>query len=245
MAVDVADDMPAIRLETRADVFGEPALRFAVDRDAVVVVNAGEFAQSLRAGERAGLVRDAFHQATVAGHHPRAVIDHLVPGAVERAREFAFGEREPDRVRETLAQRAGRGFDAGTLVILGVTGGLRVQLTEMLDVVDRYRVAGQVQHRVEEHRGVAVRQHEAIAIEPGRVVGVVLQHLPPEHFTNVRETHRRTGVAGVRLLHCIHRQRPDRVGSFRSGGHKSRGSERAVIVVASLQQRNFLHPRTP
>ena len=47
----------------------------AVDRNAVVVVERDQLAEAQRAGERAGLVRDAFHHAAVADEHVRVVID--------------------------------------------------------------------------------------------------------------------------------------------------------------------------
>ena len=142
----------------------------------------------------AGFVRDTFHQAAVADDDPCVVVDHLVAGTVERARELALGQRHTDRIGEALSQRTGRRFDTGTFAIFGMPGGLRMQLAEVFDVVDRHRVPGQMQHRVQEHRRMTVRQHETVAIEPRGIVRVVLEHLAPEHFTDVGETHRRTGV---------------------------------------------------
>ena len=68
-----------------------------------------------------------------------------------------------------------------------------VQLPETLDVVQRNREFvqdlvlwihpphfGQVQHRVKQHRGVAVRKHEAVAIRPDRIGGIVAQELLPQ-----------------------------------------------------------------
>ena len=78
-----AHDMPAVRLEALRRVVGEPAGGRAVDGDAVVVVEHDELAERQRAGERARLVRDAFHQAAVADEHVRVVIDDRVPGAIE------------------------------------------------------------------------------------------------------------------------------------------------------------------
>ena len=51
----------------------------------------------------------------------------------------------------------------------GWPGRLAVQLAEVLQLVDRQVVAGQVQQRVQQHRAVAVRQHEAVAIGPVRI----------------------------------------------------------------------------
>ena len=107
-----ADHLPAVGLEALRRVVREPARDLAVDRDAVVVVEADELAEAPGPGERAGLVRDALHQAAVAEEHPGVVVDDLVPGTVEGQRELLLRERHADRVREPLAERAGRGLDA-------------------------------------------------------------------------------------------------------------------------------------
>src|SRR3546814_9065588 len=67
VAVDVADHAPAVGLEARGRVVGEPALDLAVDRDVVVVPERHQLAQAQGAGERGGLVRDAFHHAAEIG----------------------------------------------------------------------------------------------------------------------------------------------------------------------------------
>ena len=72
----------------------------------------------------------------------------------------------PTALREALPQRAGRGFDAGRRAELGMPRRLRVQLPEALQLVHRQVVAGEMQQRVEQHRAVAVRDDEAIAVRP-------------------------------------------------------------------------------
>ena len=70
-------DVPAVGLEALRRVVGEPAVHFAVDGNAVVVVERDQLAELERAGERAGLVRNAFHQAAVAEEHPGVMIDDV------------------------------------------------------------------------------------------------------------------------------------------------------------------------
>ena len=82
----------------------------------------------------------------------------------------------------------------------------------MLELVDRQVVAGQVQQRVMQHRAVAVRQHEAVAVGPVRIGRVVPQVIAPQHLGDVGHAHRHAGMAGIGLLHGVHRQRADRVG---------------------------------
>src|SRR3546814_1805561 len=124
-------------------------------RDVVVVPERHQLAQAQGAGERGGLVRDAFHHAAVAHEHPGAVVDHGEFGAVEALREQLLGQREAHGVGEALAERAGGGLHARGHEVLGMAGGLRFELAELLDLFDRQVVAGPVQQRVmqrsEEH----------------------------------------------------------------------------------------------
>ncbi len=212
MALHVADHLPAVGFEALGGVVGEPALDVAVDGDVVVVVEGDQLAQAPGAGERAGFVRDAFHQAAVAEEDIGVVIDDLVAGAVEVGGQQLFGQRHAHRVGDALAERAGGGLDAGRVAVFGVAGGLAVQLAETLQFLDRQVVAGEVQQRVDQHRAVAVGQHEAVAVGPLGVRRIVLQVVAPQHFGDLGHAHRRTGVAGVGLLHGVHRQGADCAG---------------------------------
>ena len=66
-------------------------LDLAVDGDAVVVIEGDQLAQAQRAGQRAGFVGDAFHQAAVAQEDIGVVIDDLVAVAVELAGQHLLG----------------------------------------------------------------------------------------------------------------------------------------------------------
>ncbi len=206
VAVDIAHDVPAVSLEALGRVVGEPAADVPVDRDPVVVAETGQLAQAEGAGERADLVADPLHQAAVAEKDPGVVIDDLVPGPVEAARQDQLGDRHPDRVGQPLPERAGRGLDPRGNADFRVTRGLRVQLAKRLEILDRQVVPGQVQQRVEQHRAVAVREHEAVAVGPRGVGRVVAQVVVPENLGDLGHPHRHAGVAGVGLLDRIHRQ---------------------------------------
>ena len=223
MAVDVARDVPAVRGEALRRVVGEPAAHLAVDRDAVVVVEADQLAELLRARERARLVRDALHEAAVAAEEIGVVIDDRRLGAVELRRERALRERHADRVRDALAERPGRRLDARRHADLGVARGLAVQLAEVAQLAHRQVVAGEVQQRVDQHRAMAVGQHEAIAVGPLRVARVVAQVAAPQRDGDLGHAHGRAGVAGVGLLHGVHRERADRVDDVGVGGFGARG----------------------
>ena len=184
----------------------------AVDGDVVVVVEGGQFAQAPGAGKRTGFVRNAFHQAAVAEENPGAVVDDGVAGAVEVVRQHFFGQRHADGVGDALAERAGGGFDARRVAVFGVAGRLAVQLTEILQVVDRQVVAGQVQQGIDQHRAVTIGQHEAVTVGPLGVGGVVLEVVAPQHFGDLGHAHGGAGVAGLGFLDRIHGQRANRTG---------------------------------
>jgi hypothetical protein len=230
MAVDVRHHVPAIGFEALRRVVGEPAFDMAVDGNAVVVPEGGQLAQAPGAGQRAGLVRNAFHQAAVAEENIGAVIDDLVAGAVELVGQQLLGHGHADGVGDALAQRAGGGLDAGCVAVLGVARRLAVQLAEILQVVDRQLVAGQVQQRIEQHRAVAVGQHEAVAVGPLRVGRVVAQVAVPQHFGDLGHAHGRAGMAGIGLLHAVHGEGADGVGQRGADGGGQ--AERRVVMAA-------------
>jgi hypothetical protein len=100
------------------------------------------------AGERSSLGADAFHQVAVARQDVGAMIDDRLVAVVDRA-EVRLGHRHPDRVREALAERAGRGLDAGRVMVLRVSGRAAAQLPERAQIVQRQIVPGEMEQRVE------------------------------------------------------------------------------------------------
>ena len=58
---------------------------------------------------------------------------------------------------------------------LGKPQRLAAPLAELLDVVQREVISGQVQQTVEQRRTMSGREHEEVAIEPMRVARVVLE----------------------------------------------------------------------
>ena len=81
--------------------------------------------------------------------------------------------RHADGVGEALPQRSGGDFDAGRVAALGVAGREAAPLPELLDVVQRQVVTGQVQQRVQQHRAMAGGEHEAVAVGPAGIARVV------------------------------------------------------------------------
>lgn len=166
----------------------------ALDRDAVVVKHPDQLAELLMAGKGRGLMADAFHQIAVRAENDGVMVDDLVPGAVESGGKPPLCEGHADGVRDAGTERSGRGFDAGSMPDLRVPRGLGAELPEILDIVEADVVAAQVQHRIQQHRGMSDREHEAITIGPVGRCRVVLQVLREEHVSCGSQRHRRTRV---------------------------------------------------
>ena len=156
----------------------------------------------------------------------------VVAGPIEGRGERALRERHAHRVREALAERV-RWWSRCPEVhfALRMARRLRAKLAKILDLLDRQGVAGEVQHRIEQHRGVAVREHESVAVPPGRIARIELKHVAPEDFGDVRHAHGRARMARIGLLDGIHRQSTNGVGELAVGGHGGFfRRERAVIL---------------
>ena len=233
-------DVPAVALKRSGDVVlvGEPG--FTVDRDVVVVVDPAEVVELQVAGDRGGFVGDALHQAAVAGDRVDVEVEQL--GAVAGALPLR-GDRHADRGGDALAERAGGRLDAGGPAVLGVAGSARVELAEAFDVLQRDGRAaddlvvgfdrlhlGEVEQRVEQHRGVPGGEHEAVAARPDRVGRVEAEEALPERVGDGRHRHRRARMPRVRLLDRVDRQRADRVDAELVDGREPIDSEASLRV---------------
>ena len=107
--------------------------------------------------------------------------------------------------------------------------------------------AGEVQQRVEQHRRVAGREHEAVAVRPDRVVRGRSGGTAARGVGHRRQRHRRARVARVRLLHRVHRQRADRVDGKLievGGGHRVRElSHRGSTIDKGESAGSLTHAR--
>ena len=203
--------LPAVGPVAGADVLVEGQRGVALDGDVIVVVEADQLAEPQVAGERRRLVRGALHHVAVAGDEPRVVVHRPVPARVEHRRQVRLRDREPDGVADPLAQRSGGDLDPRRDAVLRVPGRPAVPLAELLDVVEREVVPREVERAVEQHRGVARGEDEAVAVGPGRVRGIVPQVTGEEQPDQRRQRHGRAGMTGVRALHRVHGQRADGV----------------------------------
>ena len=126
MPVDAVDP-PAVGLEALPHIIGDGQRGGTVDADLVVVEQHHQAVQALVAGQRAGLVADAFHQIAVAGDHPGAVVDQL---GTEAGAQLALGNRHADGAGEALAERPGGGLDARRMAQLRMASGARTELAK-------------------------------------------------------------------------------------------------------------------
>ena len=160
------------------------------ERDEVVVVEDDELAELEVAGERDRFLADAFHQVAVAADAVGEVVDDRLVVAVVDGAEMRFGDRHADGVGDALAERPGRRLDARRALGFGMAGRLASELPEVLDVVERQVVAGEIEQRVEQHRAVAGGEHEAVAVEPMRILRIEAQMARPQRVRHRRRAHR-------------------------------------------------------
>ena len=92
---------------------------------------------------------NALHQTTVADEYPGAVFDDGVAGTVEFRRQQLLAQRHADRIGQALPERTGGGFHSRGDADLGMTRGFAVQLSKSLELLDRQRIASQMQQRIE------------------------------------------------------------------------------------------------
>ena len=242
VAVDGRDDVPSVGLEAPGRVVAEPCVDVrlvGVDRDPVVVVEHDQLAQAERSGKRAGLVRDALHQAAVPGKHVGVVIDDVEARPVELGRKHPFRDRHADGVGQSLSERSGGGLHPGRAAVFRMAGRHGVQLAEAPQLVHRQLVAGEVQQRVEQHRAVAVGEHEAVAVGPFRIGGIVAQMAGPQRQRDLGHAHGHARMAGVRRLHRVHGQRAHGVGRIGGLAHSNAFRESGDQVgrtTAGLEQ---------
>ena len=218
-------DGPAVSFETCRDVFGEGEAGVAVDGDAVVVVEQAEVVELEVSGERRGFGGNAFHHAAVAADGVDFVVEERLEARAAEVRGHPLlGDGHADGVADALAERAGGGFDSGGRFLLGVPRRAAAELPKEFELFERERRAidgvavfvaiadpGEVDECVEQHRGVAVREHEAIAVGPLRLRGVVAEELIPQRVGDGSEAHRRARMPRIRLLNRIHGEGANRI----------------------------------
>ena len=137
---------------------------------------------------------NAFHQATVAQEHISIVVNNREAFTVEFFRQQILSQSHAHCIGDALTQWACGGFHAIGIAVFRVAWGFAVPLTEVFQIFNRQIVASQMQQRVNQHRSVAVGQHETVAIHKVWIGWIVAQELVPQHFGHVGHAHGRTWV---------------------------------------------------
>ena len=212
VTIDAADNIPAIGFKTLRRIVGKPADDIAIDGNAVIVVKGYQLGQFPDPGQRAHLMRNAFHHAAVAHEGIAVVIDNRETLTIELGRQQLLGQRKANGVTDALPKWPRRRLDAGRMAVFWVTGGLAAQLAEFLELIEWQIVTGEVEQRVEQHRTVTVGKYETVAVSPFRIGRVVLEMPVPQGDGHFSHPHRCARVAGICRLHTIHGQHADSVG---------------------------------
>ncbi len=191
---DVVDG-PPVGGEPLGGVVVEAQLGGPVDGDVVVVVDVHQPAEAQVTGQRGRLVGDALLEAPVAGHHVGVVVAQL---GREVGAQPPLGDPECRRRWRTP-------WPSGPVVTStpavwcrsGCPGVALPQERKAREVVERQPVPRQVEHGVEEDRGVPVGQDEPVAVRPVGVGRVVAQDPGEQDVGQRGERHGRPRVARV------------------------------------------------
>ena len=104
-----------------------------------------------------------------------------------------------------MAERAGRGLDAGNLCGLGMAAEDRIAAAERVErLVGNETLFGQ--HDIERDAAMALAQDHAIAARPFRFVGAIAQDVVVEHAHDLDERHRRADMAALAAVQRAHDQ---------------------------------------
>src|SRR5579859_8176610 len=203
--------MPVIGLEALAHIFAEGQTGIALDRNMVIIVEVDKFAELEKTSHGSGLRGDAFHQIAIAGNGVDIMIDNSVIRAVVAISQEALGNCHTDAVSKTLTERAGSGFYASRMTMLGMARCEAAPLAELLELLQREIVASEIEHAIQKHRGVSGREDKAVAVAPGRVARIIVHKARPEQMGKGSQGHCGTGMTGIGLLYRVHCQGADRI----------------------------------
>ena len=103
----------------------------------------------------------------------------LWPGRLYRAASHASAIAMPTPLPKPCPSGPVETSTPDRVPALGMARGFAAPLAEALQFFKRKIVAGEMKQAVEQHRPVSGGKHEAVAVEPVRILGIVLQKLDP------------------------------------------------------------------
>jgi hypothetical protein len=133
-----------------------------------------------------GLPHRSLGELAVAAHAPHAIRQPV---------ELLAGERDADRDRQPLPERAGRNVDPGDLR-RRVSLEPRAELAKRQQLLVRDRARG-LEHGIDEGRRVALGEDQVVVPRIVRAVEVVAEVLREQHRHQVRGRHRGRRVPGL------------------------------------------------
>ncbi len=211
IAVGNFEDLPAVSFIALADIFGESDVGIALDGNVIIIVKHDQLAQFQGAGQGSCFAGDPFHQAAVANKCVGVMVDDLEIGAVEPGGQMSLADRHTDRRCHALTERPSCHFDTDSVTEFRMARRLAAPLAERLQIIQGQAVAEQVKQRIEQHRGVAGAQHEAVAVDPLRIGRIVVHDFRPQGVCHRCGPHWFTGMARLGFLDTFRRQDADRV----------------------------------
>ena len=102
------------------------------------------------------------------------MIDQGEVWAIEAGRQHLFRQRHADGHGHALAEGPGGGFHPGEFAVFRVPCRRGVELAEVFQIFRAHLVAREMQEAIKQHRGMAVREHKAIPVEPAGNLWVML-----------------------------------------------------------------------
>ncbi len=145
VAVNWADNLPAICHEALPNIFVKPGINMAVNRNTVGIIEENQLAKAPGSGKGGSLVGDAFHKTAIAAKSPGIMIDDFESRAIESCGQQFFGQGNADSGGYALPKRPGCHFNAGSYAAFGMPRRFGLPLAKVPDFLDWQIIAREVQ----------------------------------------------------------------------------------------------------
>ena len=190
------------------------------DGDVVVEKDGDEVAETQVSGQGGGFRRHALHQVAVRAQGIDSIVEQ---DRIDLLRQKTPPHGHAHGNGQALSQGPGGGFHAGGMTELGMPRRFAAELPKGPEIIQGQAVAGQVQHAVEKHGGMAAGQYETIPPRPFRVEGIVAQVAGKQQVGEGSCLHGGPGMSGPGQFNGIGRQQTNGIDGFpgQIGGRQS------------------------